>query len=313
MSSGRVANLVIAGVPKAGTGSLFAYLAQHPDICGSDEKETGYFNHYNPRRHTGPPPPIEDYARHFAHCSGERYALEATPTYSYGGQPVIEAIRAVLGEPKIIIIAARPGRSGSGRRTRSSARWARSPASTPSSSTSRSSRAGGGTSTTSCPATACPGSYIGFYADYLGDWFDEFGDDLRSRLRRGPPPRPPRGGRQGSAPGSASTPTSSPPSTSAPAMSPGIPRSTRLARPPTSVRRRADRLAVRVPPRRARALRRAYLRVNAGGDALRAVRARRSAATWRTSTGVQPGTARGCSPRTATGTCRPGSASVRRA
>src|SRR3712207_6768036 len=103
MSTGRVANLVIAGVPKAGTGSLFTYLAQHPDICGSNVKETGYFNHYDPRRHTGPPPSIETYARHFAHCSGERYVLEATPTYSYGGRPVLTAIRTVLGEPRIVI------------------------------------------------------------------------------------------------------------------------------------------------------------------------------------------------------------------
>ena len=41
MGESRVANLVIVGVPKAATSSLFAYLAQHPDICGSDEKELG--------------------------------------------------------------------------------------------------------------------------------------------------------------------------------------------------------------------------------------------------------------------------------
>ena len=60
MTESRVANLVIVGVPKAGTGSLFAYLAQHPDVCGSDEKEIGYFNHYSPWRRMGPPPPIEE-------------------------------------------------------------------------------------------------------------------------------------------------------------------------------------------------------------------------------------------------------------
>ena len=85
MENRRIADLVIAGVPKAATGSLFAYLAQHHDVCASDLKETGYFNHYNPQRHSGPVPPIEEYARHFAHSAGERYALEATPTYSYGG------------------------------------------------------------------------------------------------------------------------------------------------------------------------------------------------------------------------------------
>jgi hypothetical protein len=57
MSGSRIANLVIAGVPKAATGSLFAYLAQHPDVCGSDVKATGYFNFYSPWRRQGPPPP----------------------------------------------------------------------------------------------------------------------------------------------------------------------------------------------------------------------------------------------------------------
>ena len=110
MSSGRIADLVIVGVPKAATGSLFAYLAQHPDVCGSDIKELGYFNHFNPARtqHIGPPPPIEEYARHWAHWSGERYALEATPTYSYGGRPVIDAMRSLLGRPKIILILRDP-------------------------------------------------------------------------------------------------------------------------------------------------------------------------------------------------------------
>ena len=43
MTEPRLPNLVIAGVPKAGTTSLFNYLAQHPDICPSDVKETRYF------------------------------------------------------------------------------------------------------------------------------------------------------------------------------------------------------------------------------------------------------------------------------
>jgi Sulfotransferase domain len=178
MSDGRVANLLIVGVPKAGTGSLFAYLAQHPDICGSDEKETGYFNHYNPWRHTGPPPPIEEYSRHFAHSTGERYAIEATPTYSYGGRPVISAIRAVLGRPKIILILRDPvDRLWSGYTFQRSV--------------------GNNTGLTSfenyldtleqdrrdgvalVPNNGRHGLQIGFYSDYVGQWLDEFGEDMR--------------------------------------------------------------------------------------------------------------------------------------
>jgi hypothetical protein len=35
-------NLVIAGAPKCGTSSLFYWLADHPQACGSTVKETFY-------------------------------------------------------------------------------------------------------------------------------------------------------------------------------------------------------------------------------------------------------------------------------
>lgn len=178
MENRRIADLVIAGVPKAATGSLFAYLAQHPDVCASDLKETGYFNHYNPQRHTGPVPPIEEYARHFAHSAGERYALEATPTYSYGGEPVISAMRAVLGKPRIIISLRDPVE-----RLWSAYTFQRS--------VGNNVRIGSFAHyievleqrhrdrVQPVPRDGLHGLHIGFYADYLGDWLDEFGDDLR--------------------------------------------------------------------------------------------------------------------------------------
>jgi len=178
MNSGRIADLVIAGVPKAATGSLFAYLAQHPDICASDEKETGYFNHYNPQRHTGPVPPLEEYARHFAHWNGERYALEATPTYSYGGRPVITAIRSVLGQPKIIMSLRDPAERlwsaytfqrsvGNNVRIGSFEEYLEVVV--------RRHREG----IEPVPRDGLHGLRIGFYADFLGHWFEEFGDDLQ--------------------------------------------------------------------------------------------------------------------------------------
>jgi hypothetical protein len=262
MGNSRVANLLIAGVPKAGTGSLFAYLAQHPDVCGSDEKETGYFNHYNPRRHAGPPPPIETYARHFAHCSGERYALEATPTYSYGGKPVITAIRTTLDQPKIIITLRDPaerlwsaytfqrslgtlvGIETFGQYLEVVEARRRDPADL-------------------VPRDGLSGLYIGFYADYVGDWLDEFGDDLRivfaEDLRRDP--RMVVGGL-----------------CSWLGIDTGVvesldlgarnvtmhPRSTRLAQLVNTVRGRGNRLGV-LPTGLRKQLRRTYLRVNSGG------------------------------------------------
>jgi hypothetical protein len=178
MSSGRIANLVIAGVPKAGTGSLFAYLAQHPDVCGSDVKETGYFNFYSPWRNQGPPPPIEDYARHWAHCSGQRYLLEATPTYCYGGRPLVTAMREVLGAAKVLITLRNPvdrlwsaytfqHSVGNNAEVDSFEQYLQA--------VEQRRRDG----TPLVPNDGMHGLHIGFYADYLGDWFDEFGDDLR--------------------------------------------------------------------------------------------------------------------------------------
>jgi hypothetical protein len=261
MSNGRIADLVIAGVPKAATGSLFAYLAQHPDICASDLKETGYFNHYNPQRHTGPVPPIEDYARHFAHWSGERYALEATPTYSYGGRPVIEAIRAVLGKPKIIISLRDPAD-----RLWSAYTFQRS--------VGNNLRIGSfddyvdtleqryRDGVRPVPRDGLHGLRIGFYADYLGDWFDEYGSDLRvvfvEDLRRDPRAEVAMlCGWLGIDTGVVDSLDVGPRKVTE------HPRSMVLAAAARSVKRRSERL---LPPAAQRQLHRAYTRLNRGGE-----------------------------------------------
>jgi hypothetical protein len=103
--SDRLPNLLVAGVPKAGTSSLFRYLVQHPDICGSVVKEVRYFN---PLRHEGSLPAIDSYADQFEHWNGERYLLEATPGYCYGGRSLLEGIKSTLGSPKILLILRDP-------------------------------------------------------------------------------------------------------------------------------------------------------------------------------------------------------------
>ena len=261
MSGSRIADLVIAGVPKAGTGSLFAYLAQHPDVCGSDLKETGYFNHYNPQRHTGPVPPIEDYARHFAHADGERYALEATPTYSYGGRPVIDAMRTVLGKPKVIISLRDPAdrlwsaytfqRSvGNNVRIGSFEQYVEI--------LEQRHRDG----VQPVPRDGLHGLRIGFYADYLGDWFEEFRDDLRivflEDLKRDP-----RAVVRtlcawlGIDEGVVASLDAEPRKVTQ------HPRSTLLAAAARTVKRRSERV---LPPAAQRALRGAYARLNSGGE-----------------------------------------------
>ena len=178
MSPARMPNLVVIGVPKAGTGSLYGYLSQHPDICPADEKEVGYFNHFNPRRHQGPVPPLEEYLKHFRHWGSERYAFEATPTYSYGGRPVIEAIRTTLGSPRIVLSLRNPvdrlwtaytfqRELGNLTQFRSFEDYVHA--------CEQRSRDGSDL----VPRDHMHGLYIGYYADYVPLWLEAFGADIR--------------------------------------------------------------------------------------------------------------------------------------
>ncbi len=101
----RLPNLVIAGVAKAGTTSLFRYLSQHPEVCPSDKKELGYFSTI---RYGEDPRPLEEYAAHFSHCGSARYVMEATPGYFFGGAPLIEALERVLDRPRVIVVLRDP-------------------------------------------------------------------------------------------------------------------------------------------------------------------------------------------------------------
>jgi hypothetical protein len=97
----RLPNLLIAGIGKAGTTSLFHYLSQHPDVCASAVKEPRYFRL---NRDEATLEPIETYARHFAHCGTQRYVMEASPQYFKGGARTVDLIHATLGRPRVILL-----------------------------------------------------------------------------------------------------------------------------------------------------------------------------------------------------------------
>lgn len=96
----RLPNLVIAGVPRGGTTSLFSYLAQHPDICASTRKELRYFE---PLLYGEPMTPLESYAREFRHCRDRRYRMEATPNYFFGGGAVATVLSETLPNARVIV------------------------------------------------------------------------------------------------------------------------------------------------------------------------------------------------------------------
>jgi hypothetical protein len=176
VSEPRLPNLVIAGVAKAGTTSLFNYLAQHPEICPSDVKETRYFE---PLRFGEAVPPIETYAAHFRHSRGERYALEATPTYFYGGRRVASAMREALPQVRVLVILRSPSD-----RCWSDFRYEQSRGRIPSDMDFD-------TYLERCESLRAQGlerrhenrSFTGLidgcYADWLEEWFTEFGDRLK--------------------------------------------------------------------------------------------------------------------------------------
>ena len=96
----QLPNLLIAGVSKAGTTSLFRYLSQHPDICPATVKEVRYFQ---PLRYGEPMDPLESYLAHFAHCGAQRYRTEATPGYFAGGDVVAAAVHDLLPTARMIV------------------------------------------------------------------------------------------------------------------------------------------------------------------------------------------------------------------
>ncbi|GGF48342.1 hypothetical protein GCM10011519_22930 [Marmoricola endophyticus] len=104
-SSPRLPDLVIAGVTKAGTTSLFHYLAQHPDVGVPDVKEV---DHYAPLVEGREPPSLEAYAAHFAGSGDRRVLLEASPRYFIGGPPLVDRLVADLASPKVLVVLRDP-------------------------------------------------------------------------------------------------------------------------------------------------------------------------------------------------------------
>jgi hypothetical protein len=99
MSTWRSA-LIIAGVTKAGTTSLFSYLGQHPRICPSVIKETNFFL---PPRYGEPLPELSEFQRQFARREDAAIPFEASPAYFYGGREVALAIRDRLPDARIVL------------------------------------------------------------------------------------------------------------------------------------------------------------------------------------------------------------------
>ena len=99
-------HLIIAGVNKSGTTTLFTALGLHPDICPSSIKETRFFL---PERYGKNHESEGVYAQYFGVTDSHKWLLEATPGYLYGGTRLIKSIRQVTGnDTKIVVVLREP-------------------------------------------------------------------------------------------------------------------------------------------------------------------------------------------------------------
>ena len=94
-------NLIIAGVYKCGTTSLFHFLKNHPDICASRIKEPRYFFDIFVKKKM---PSFNNYLKNFNHYNGEKYVLEGTAGYFFYGEQMAKKIKEILGDITIIVL-----------------------------------------------------------------------------------------------------------------------------------------------------------------------------------------------------------------
>lgn len=110
-------NFLIIGAPRAGTTTLYHYLAQHPDVFMSEEKEPNFFlfDGSGPRfggpntshTHDLSTRTIEQYRSLFAGADGYTAIGEGSTQYLYSSHAA-RRIAVRLPEPKLVVIVRHP-------------------------------------------------------------------------------------------------------------------------------------------------------------------------------------------------------------
>jgi hypothetical protein len=106
-------NAVLAGAPKCGTTSLFRWLADHPEVCGSSVKEARFlldpddclFKKDSNVHELG----LSGYEAYFEHCESEgpKVVLEATPAYLYQ-RTAPEVLSSLEPAPELLFLFRKP-------------------------------------------------------------------------------------------------------------------------------------------------------------------------------------------------------------
>jgi hypothetical protein len=93
--------LIIAGAEKAGTTSLYGYLAAHPQVCPSLRKETDYF------RQAGAT--AEGYLAQFPGAQADkRLRMESSPGYLAEAETVAPRLAAALPQARLVFVLREP-------------------------------------------------------------------------------------------------------------------------------------------------------------------------------------------------------------
>jgi len=106
-------NVVIAGAPKCGTSSLFSYLEDHPEVCGSSVKETRYLldsdyplYNYSSNIASGG---VALYQKFFSSYQDgvHRIVVEASPDYLYQ-KTALRILSNLESTPNIMFVLRKP-------------------------------------------------------------------------------------------------------------------------------------------------------------------------------------------------------------
>jgi len=108
-------HLIIAGTNKAATTSLFNYLSDHPDVCGSYIKQTNYFLDKDIQKKHGLTSVFQyenshlNYQNFFKCNANHKFKLEASPDYMFY-ESTIKKIKSFLehNQGEVVIILRNP-------------------------------------------------------------------------------------------------------------------------------------------------------------------------------------------------------------
>lgn len=105
-------SIVVAGAPKCGTSSFFAWLTDHPEVCGARVKETFYLmdeDHPLVRPdasyHRGG---LDRYREFFAACAGDGVRAAEATTHYYYQDTALRVLAALTPQPHVVFLLRSP-------------------------------------------------------------------------------------------------------------------------------------------------------------------------------------------------------------